>query len=809
MDYGAFNWAGYANIGAGKQWIKLPFANSLPSVYKTSVIPHEIGHNLDLRHASYYNGDTVVGITGDLDEYGNIFDVMGDGHLPESGVSTYNKQRLDWLYANNIEYVNATDSGYYRLYRFDAIDATNTLTLRLERNSSNSDYYWLGYQRNYADDGSFDYGLAINWQRPGKTDRVYLLDMTPGSKSYSVFQPRDLDDSPLTIGHTYYDASANLYLTPYRTGGTSPNFWIDSQINYGSFPNNNSPTATLNMVSAASAGELVVISVTANDSNGDSLAFAWDTGDGTVYKNYSTIAQIWQAGSGGTKTVTVTVSDMKGGTVSVSQDIYIADPFIEWSSATITEGSGKSDKYFSAIASSGTNLVSIGTAAYSSTDGGSTWSQANDLGSDNYIRDIVAFDNYWLGVGFDYDSALQTDGNFDSSIHRSANNGSSWSRVYYAPGSTESFLVGVATDDGSNIIAVGGGGVILRSTSNGDSGTWSQIIVSGTANVDYNSIAYGSGYFVAISNNLISVSANAGTNWITLYNEEKALHSQVIYANGDFWVASNTNYDIALVGGSYIRLRSPDAVIASIAYGNGVFVALHQHQNNNTIFTSSDGNNWVSHSNVLNSCNAKIHFSSNTFLVVGQIPAKFCVYKSGVTAIASSAYTTQDTDSDQIPDIFEINHGLNYQVSDANLDLDGDGVTNLVEYQNGNSPDDNTNKPPQLTQIVTISGNNTIFINSEQTLTFSYNTSNGNRELSGLGIRVHYNSDYISFDEISSILSTGQDTETSLVVTDSGNYDNDSNTNKLLELGWSATSWPNVALPVTLFKIKNICHSKF
>ena len=303
VDYGVFNWAGFATINGSKLWIKLGAENDLSNVFTASVIPHELGHNFGLRHASYYNGDSVIGTTSDLDEYGNIFDIMGDGFLPESGVSTYNKQRLDWFNTNNIEYISSSNSGNYRLYRFDAIDATDTLTIRLERNSSNADYYWLGYQKNYEDDGSFDYGLAINWQRPGKTDRVYLLDMTPGSKSYSVFQPRDLDDSPLTIGHTYHDASANLYLTPYKTGGTSPNFWIDSQINYGSFPNNNSPTATLSMASTASVGELVVISVNASDSNGDSLAFAWDTGDSTVHKNYSTIAQVWKAGSGGTRTV--------------------------------------------------------------------------------------------------------------------------------------------------------------------------------------------------------------------------------------------------------------------------------------------------------------------------------------------------------------------------------------------------------------------------------------------------------------------------------------------------------------------------
>ncbi len=53
-----------------------------------------------------------------------------------------------------------------------------------------------------------------------------------------------------------------------------------------------------------------------------------------------------------------------------------------------------------------------------------------------------------------------------------------------------------------------------------------------------------------------------------------------------------------------------------------------------------------------------------------------------------------DNDNDGIPDDWEIQHGLNPLAnSDANGDLDGDGVSNLEEYKAGTNPTDPNSKP--------------------------------------------------------------------------------------------------------------------
>lgn len=60
----------------------------------------------------------------------------------------------------------------------------------------------------------------------------------------------------------------------------------------------------------------------------------------------------------------------------------------------------------------------------------------------------------------------------------------------------------------------------------------------------------------------------------------------------------------------------------------------------------------------------------------------------GVSSLfaANTAGWAQDSDADGLPDWWENLHGLNASIADANLDLDGDGRTNLEEYNAGTNP---------------------------------------------------------------------------------------------------------------------------
>ncbi len=61
---------------------------------------------------------------------------------------------------------------------------------------------------------------------------------------------------------------------------------------------------------------------------------------------------------------------------------------------------------------------------------------------------------------------------------------------------------------------------------------------------------------------------------------------------------------------------------------------------------------------------------------------------SAMATASINVMAPADTEGDGMPDAWEIAHGLVPSVNDADLDLDGDGMTNLVEYQANTDPND-------------------------------------------------------------------------------------------------------------------------
>jgi hypothetical protein len=59
-----------------------------------------------------------------------------------------------------------------------------------------------------------------------------------------------------------------------------------------------------------------------------------------------------------------------------------------------------------------------------------------------------------------------------------------------------------------------------------------------------------------------------------------------------------------------------------------------------------------------------------------------------LTTPTPGAANQLDTDGDSLPDAWEIEHQLNPQYADGHLDADGDGLSNLEEYQCGSDPQD-------------------------------------------------------------------------------------------------------------------------
>jgi hypothetical protein len=93
-----------------------------------------------------------------------------------------------------------------------------------------------------------------------------------------------------------------------------------------------------------------------------------------------------------------------------------------------------------------------------------------------------------------------------------------------------------------------------------------------------------------------------------------------------------------------------------------------------------------------------------------------------------------------------------------------------------------------------------ISANPGQAVSFSvtYTTSTGDATLTGLGLRLHYNSAVLTFNALSSVLATP--TQNQSPANDTNNYDGDTNTDKYVFVSWADMSgaWPG-SVPVTLY----------
>ncbi|OYW72491.1 MAG: hypothetical protein B7Z37_24695 [Verrucomicrobia bacterium 12-59-8] len=320
MVSGGVLYAGLA--GGGNLWVQ--------NANYTSLYTHEWGHNYGLSHASFWqtSNGSVTG-TGSSVEYGDPFDVMGSGPAPQGHYHPQGKSKLNWLTSSQWSDATASGSGTYRIYREDDTATTGTprgVRVTKVATAGSQEYYWIGYKPAFTNNVHLQRGAYLNWQQAGQT-RCWLLDTTPATSG-------DTSDAPVDLGRTYADTTAGVYITPVAVGGSGADGYLDVTVNIGSFPGNVAPTAgSISGPATVAARSSATFTISASDSNGDTLAYSWNALDGSVNDNASSHTHTWTVG--GTYNLTVTVSDMKGGSTSVSKTVTVTDPLDTWSQYSI------------------------------------------------------------------------------------------------------------------------------------------------------------------------------------------------------------------------------------------------------------------------------------------------------------------------------------------------------------------------------------------------------------------------------------------------------------------------------------------
>jgi hypothetical protein len=302
----AADYAGLAFVGG----VGFHLANSY---WDPAVSCHEYGHNLGLNHAHFWDTGlrSMIG-SGVNVEYGDNNDPMGGGGSPNSYNSRY-KNYLGWILDSDIADLNVRGSGVYRLYAFDLDNSVGLRGLKFRRNASQN--YWINFRQRKTSKKALMNGVQTLWTGNGN-EGSYLVDVNLKGSA---------DDNAVVIGRTFGDPGLQFYFTPLGKGHTFPES-MDVRVNLGPFPGNLPPTvAVTSDLSSASAGQTVTFTATANDPNGDPLAYAWEFGDGDYSTDNSAVTTHSFAGAG-EYAVQCTASDMKGGAARHTVIIRVGSP---------------------------------------------------------------------------------------------------------------------------------------------------------------------------------------------------------------------------------------------------------------------------------------------------------------------------------------------------------------------------------------------------------------------------------------------------------------------------------------------------
>lgn len=661
IQSGGITYAGLATIGGTRHWLQ--------GTTSSGVIIHEFGHNYGLGHASFWDtSDGSVTGTGTNVEYGDIFDIMGDGPDPEGHFHMQGKQYLNWITSSQWANANTAGSGTFRIHPFDN-SATTSTPRGVRVNKGSGEYYWIGYRPGITDAPLLKSGAYLLWQRSGY-NRCWLLDTTPTSSA-------DRDDATIAIGRTYSDTTTGVHITPTAKGGSGASAWLDVNVQLGTFPGNVAPTASIGGPTTANSRNTTTFTATAADGNGDTLAYSWDFGDGTVSTNTSSVSHSWM--TGGTYNISLTVTDMKGGTVTANKSVTVSDPLSTWTQRTSGTTANLKD-----IVYGGGKLLAVGgdRGTWCSSTNGTSWSTGTIWVSGNTAYNMtsesVIHDGSQLVVaGYDYDFGIP---DWIGVIYTSPN-GTTWTRRHNTPAGE----LNDVTYGGGVYIAVGDNGTIWRSTDNAV--TWSPISSGVTQHL--RGVAWDGVKFVAVGSfsnggsGVVLTSAN-GSSWT-----DKSAGAGLASWQG-FYQADFCN-DRLLASGWYTKIRrstdhgdtfvTNDSVnrdISAFSYGNGVYLAAGVDLDNSdadTNLISIDGENWTPLATADQDDRNGAVFFDNTFITVGDNGA---IWQSNVYSAPVQGYAAWV--AAQFPG--------SPPLSGADDDYDGDGVPNLGEYATGTDPKD-------------------------------------------------------------------------------------------------------------------------
>jgi len=169
-------------------------------------------------------------------------------------------------------------------------------------------------------------------------------------------------------------------------------------------------------------------------------------------------------------------------------------------------------------------------------------------------------------------------------------------------------------------------------------------------------------------------------------------------------------------------------------------------------------------------------------------------------------------DGDSLDDAWEMANFGSVDVADDTTDFDNDGYLDRYELLLGTDPDFANDPLGEYYDASTDSRLYQFVVTSPESpaadagatfnMDLNYFTSDDNNQLSGMGLRIHYNSSRLTWVGFSNVLPTSKTYEDTDPQSDMvQNYDNDASTDSYVEIVWDGGPWPNEPLETRLLTV--------
>ena len=285
------------------------------------------------------------------------------------------------------------------------------------------------------------------------------------------------------------------------------------------------------------------------------------------------------------------------------------------------------------------------------------------------------------------------------------------------------------------------------------------------------------------------------------YNED--LSSYVIPSSANdksgFRGRFNDYYPLNFEDGGQIHFTATSEQPAHITFWLKSKFKRHKHIKTDSILVSGE---CATYSIDISSNKPSVYKSLYMFITERDIPVSIgeIVIGNDIPSCDQESNDLDDGDTDDSDTDSSDTGGSDTGGSDTD-DSETDGTD--TDGSDNDGSDDTSNETTKPVQRITVSNQPTGLLGDTAQIEVTYDASTNNNQLSGLGLRIHFDSSVLTFNAVSNVLEQDIIVNGEGPINDVDDFDNDPQTDSFISFGWASlfNNWPNTELPSVLMNI--------